>query len=189
MKKLFIMMFMGVALTSVAQNRCFRAVQCDSARACRQICPMSCRADSAMKLNLSEKDQKVYNELRASYEKEAQEIREKYGCEQRTKGVQLTEEQMDKNHRNRFAAKKAMAELKEVYYGKFRKILTPSQAARALNLKGNGCVRQGKALGCNGKGHGRHAKNFRGKGRGMNNGDPSCDRNRPCCNNCPVAAN
>lgn len=149
MKKIILMMFMGVALTSVAQPRC--------------ICPA--QKDSAMCLNLSEKDQKAYDELYESYTQKAKAVREKYGCDRMQKGVKPTDEQMDKMHRNRLASRKAMADLQEEYYGKFRKILTPAQAAKVLKLNHRNAGRHQAAAGRGGRKHCGQQKNFCNKGR------------------------
>ena len=138
MKKyiLFLSLFAGVALSSVAQST-------PGGRFCKQdTCRASLRDKTrtrgmevcGIQNSLSEEDRKKFQTLHESYQKDMAAIREKYPCAVKQKGVCRTEEQQDECMKNRLAAKKAIADLQSEYYTKFRKILTPRQTAQVLGM-------------------------------------------------------
>lgn len=161
MKKLIILLFASMALTVSAQ-------QAESGKGPRGERPRGeMRQVKKQKgFNLSEEDKKTFDALNEEYKKECKAIREKYRCEKVEKGQKLTDEQMEARNKNRFACRKAMLDLQEKYYSKYRKVLTPAQASMVLKMY-NGAPRQKFAQGKNAKkGKGKAApRGKRGQGQ------------------------
>lgn len=168
MKKLLILLFASMALTVSAQQ----AKSGNGPRGERPRGEMR-QANKQKGFNLSEEDKNTFDALNEEYKKDRKAIREKYRGEKVEKGQKLTDEQLDARMKNRFACRKAMLELEEKYYPKYRKVLTPAQTAMVLNMY-NAAPRQKFAQGKNakmgkGKGapRGKRGQGQRGQGQGM----------------------
>ena len=111
--------------------------------------------------SVKEEDKEAFKALMKEYHTERKAVAEKYRGKKLEKGQKPTEEQMDGFMKQGYAKRKALLELEEKYYGKFRKFLAPWQAAQAVKVDGfNGQQNNRKASrgGEKGKKQGRGAK-------------------------------
>ncbi|MBO5675814.1 MAG: hypothetical protein J6S07_05765, partial [Bacteroidaceae bacterium] len=110
---------------------------------------------------------------------ERKAVMEKNRGKKLEKGQKPTEEQMDAFMKQGYANRKALLELEEKYYGKFRKFLAPWQAAQAVKVDGfNG----NKAHGFR---KGQKAQNNRHGHMGQKGcNDQKCKEGQKCNNEC-----
>ena len=91
--------------------------------------------------NLKEEDKEAFKALMKEYHAERKAVMEKNRGKKLEKGQKPTEEQMDAFMKQGYAVRKALLDLEEKYYGKFRKFLAPWQAAQTEEILGeNFCV-------------------------------------------------
>ncbi len=103
-----------------------------------------------MHFELKQEDREAFKTLLNEYRQEVKAVRAKYHVAKERKGTELTEAEMDANMKNRFACRKALVDLNEKYYAKFRKMLPPRQASRMLQSgkgRGNGQFHNGQKHG------------------------------------------
>lgn len=132
MKKLIIFMFAAMTLGVSAQQ----AESVKGPRGQRPFAEMR-QAKAQKGFNLSEENQKIFKALNEEYKKEREAIRKKYQNEKLEKDQKPTEKQMDARMENRMACRKALLDLQEKYYPKYRKVLTPQQTAQVLKMFDN----------------------------------------------------
>lgn len=155
MKKYLILLFATLALTVNAQQE-----QRDKAprreRAERGMAHMGMNSKDNLWKNLKEEDKEAFKALMKEYHGERKAVMEKNKGQKLEKGQKPTEEQMDAFMKQGYANRKALLDLEEKYYGKFRKFLAPWQAAQAVKVDGfNGQRNNHKAFrgGNHGKKH------------------------------------
>ena len=155
MKKYLILLFATLALTVNAQQE-----QRDKAprreRAERGMAHMGMNSKANLWKNLKEEDKEAFKALMKEYHGERKAVMEKNRGQKMEKGQKPTEEQMDAFMKQGYANRKALLDLEEKYYGKFRKFLAPWQAAQAVKVDGfNGQRNNHKAFrgGNHGKKH------------------------------------
>lgn len=137
MKKLFLLLFATVALSVSAQQNGQRGPQ-------RQGGAPGMMQKKEIEVKPEHKD--AFEALKKEYNDAKKELYAKYRGEMPKRGEKPTDEQMDANMKLLMARSKALVELNEKYYPKFREILTPMQAAQFLQLWGNSFnQRQGAA--------------------------------------------
>ena len=106
--------------------------------------------------SVKEEDKEAFKALMKEYHAERKAVMEKNRGKKLEKGQKPTEEQMDAFMKQGYANRKALLDLEEKYYGKFRKFLAPRQAAQAVKVDGfNGQRNNHKAFrgGNHGKKH------------------------------------
>ncbi|MBR6699768.1 MAG: hypothetical protein IKL71_07125 [Bacteroidaceae bacterium] len=128
MKKYLILLFAALALNVSAQDT--QGSNSEKREGAKR--GMMHRGKKDFTANLSEEAKKTYEALAKEYSQEKKAIREKYRIQKPEKGQKPTEAQMDEIMEKRYACRKALLNLEEKYYGKFRKFLTPWQAAQAV---------------------------------------------------------
>lgn len=181
MRKLFVFLFVGITLALSAQpaHRQGGEKFHGGARHAKMK-----KMDWAKHYDVKAEDTVAFKALCKEYFQEKKAIQEKYRGEKLQKGVKPTEEQMDDFMKNRIAKEKAQLALKEKYYAKFRRMLSPWHAARLLQLTGDNGGRQnmrpGKADGRHGKPH-RDAHLKHGKKERMEKGKCQAEK-KDCCN-------
>lgn len=150
MKKLLILLVMGMTLTAGAQQ----AHKSDTTKCEKCGQGAAHKKKGGMHFELKQEDREAFKALLDEYRQERNAVREKYHVGKAKKDTELTEAEMDANMRNRFACRKALLALNEKYYAKFRKMLPPCQAARVLQPgKGHGQFHKGQ----------KHGKGMHGK--------------------------
>jgi Spy/CpxP family protein refolding chaperone len=137
MKKLFLLLFASVALSVSAQQEGPRGPQ-------RQGGASGMMQKKEIEVKPEHKD--AFEALKKEYYEAKKELRAKYSGEMPKRGEKPTEEQMDANMKKHMAYSKALVELNEKYYPKFREILTPMQAAQFLQLWGNSFNQQRQGM-------------------------------------------
>lgn len=128
MKKIFLLLFATLALSVSAQQNGQRGPQ-------RQGGAPGMMQQREIKVKPEHKD--AFEALKKEYNDAKKELYAKYRGEMPKRGEKPTDEQMDANMKLLMARSKALVELNEKYYPKFREILTPMQAAQFLQLWGN----------------------------------------------------
>ena len=143
MKKIFLLLFAIVALSVSAQQNAQRGPQ-------RQGGAPGMMQQREIKVKPEHKD--AFEALKKEYNDAKKELYAKYRGEMPKRGEKPTDEQMDANMKLLMARSKALVELNEKYYPKFREILTPMQAAQFLQLWGNSFNQRQGAAGRQGAG-------------------------------------
>ena len=128
MKKIFLLLFATVALSVSAQQNGQRGPQ-------RQGGAPGMMQQREIKVKPEHKD--AFEALKKEYNDAKKELYAKYRGEMPKRGEKPTDEQMDANMKMLMARSKALVELNEKYYPKFRKMLNPFQTAQVLKLWGN----------------------------------------------------
>ena len=138
MKKYLILLFAALALNVNAQNdnKC-NASQCEGAKRGMIHQHRGKKHSKAMLWkSVKEEDKEAFKSLMKEYHAERKAVAEKYRGKKLEKGQNPTEEQMDGFMKQGYAMRKALLNLEEKYYGKFRKFLAPRQAAQAVKVNG-----------------------------------------------------
>ena len=155
MKKYLILLFATLALTvNAQQEHRDKAPRRDKAE--RGMVHMGMNHKAKLWKNLKEEDKEAFKALMKEYHAERKAVMEKNRGKKLEKGQKPTEEQMDAFMKQGYANRKALLDLEEKYYGKFRKFLAPWQAAQAVKVDGfNGQRNNHKAFrgGNHGKKH------------------------------------
>ena len=155
MKKYLILLFATLALTvNAQQEHRDKAPRRDKAE--RGMVHMGMNHKAKLWKNLKEEDKEAFKALMKEYHAERKAVMEKNRGKKLEKGQKPTEEQMDAFMKQGYANRKALLDLEEKYYGKFRKFLAPRQAAQAVKVDGfNGQRNNHKAFrgGNHGKKH------------------------------------
>ena len=155
MKKYLILLFATLALTvNAQQEHRDKAPRRDKAE--RGMVHMGMNHKAKLWKNLKEEDKEAFKALMKEYHAERRAVMEKNRGKKLEKGQKPTEEQMDAFMKQGYANRKALLDLEEKYYGKFRKFLAPRQAAQAVKVDGfNGQRNNHKAFrgGNHGKKH------------------------------------
>ena len=129
MKKSFLMLFLGMTLSvSAQQENGQRGPQ-------RQGGAPGMMQKREIEVKPEHKD--AFEALKKEYNDAKKELYTKFRGEMPQRGQKPTDEQMDANMKMLMARSKALVELNEKYYPKFREILTPMQTAQFLELWGN----------------------------------------------------
>ncbi len=129
MKKIFLLLFASVALSvSAQQENGQRGPQ-------RQGGAPGMMQKREIEVKPEHKD--AFEALKKEYNDAKKELYTKFRGEMPQRGQKPTDEQMDTNMKMLMARSKALVELNEKYYPKFREILTPMQTAQFLELWGN----------------------------------------------------
>ena len=152
MKKIFLLLFATIALSvSAQQQNAQRGPQ-------RQGGAPGMMQQREIQVKPEHKD--AFEALKKEYNDAKKELYAKYRGEMPKRGEKPTDEQMDANMKLLMARSKALVELNEKYYPKFREILTPMQAAQFLQLWGNSFNQRQGAAGRQGAGQqgGQRAK-------------------------------
>ena len=129
MKKLFLLLFASVALSVSAQQEGPRGPQ-------RQGGAPGMMQKKEIEVKPEHKD--AFEALKKEYYEAKKEVYGKYHGEMPKRGEKPTEEQMDAFMKKGYANRKALLDLEEKYYGKFRKFLAPWQAAQAVKVEATG---------------------------------------------------
>ena len=128
--------------------------------------------------SVKEEDKEAFKALMKEYHAERKAVAEKYRGKKLEKGQKPTEEQMDAFMKQGYAKRKALLELEEKYYGKFRKFLAPWQAAQAVKVD----APSNKAHGFR---KGQKAQNNRHGHMGQKGcNDQKCKEGQKCKNEC-----
>lgn len=170
MKKYLILLFATLALTvNAQQEHRDKATRRDKAE--RGMVHMGMNHKAKLWKNLKEEDKEAFKALMKEYHAERKAVMEKNRGKKLEKGQKPTEEQMDAFMKQGYANRKALLDLEEKYYGKFRKFLAPRQAAQAVKVDGfNGQRNNHKAF----RG-GNHGKKQFGKKHHDAKGGAKCD--------------
>ena len=91
----------------------------------------------ARTIEVAPEHKEAFEALKKEYAEAKKEVYGKYRGEMPKRGEKPTEEQMDTRMKNHMACQKALVELQEKYYPKFRKMLNPFQTAQVLKLWGD----------------------------------------------------
>lgn len=91
-----------------------------------QIVECQCK-DIVSELKLDDAKAKSFTETYKSYHDELKAARDKYGKRNTKKRSELTDDEIEQEILNRFAMSKQIVTVREKYYKKFRKTLTPRQ--------------------------------------------------------------
>ncbi|MDE5845036.1 MAG: hypothetical protein K2H44_06610 [Muribaculaceae bacterium] len=86
-------------------------------------------------LKLKGDDAKKFTKLYTEYRRKIHNALEKNSIPFKCENTKLTDEQIDKNIRARFASSREMLEIREQYYPKFLKIITPAQYEKLNKLE------------------------------------------------------
>ena len=132
MKKLFLMLFLGMTLSVSAQQEGERGGQMRE----RQRQGMM-QGRQQKEVEVAPEHKEAFEALKKEYAEAKKEVYGKFRGEMPKRGEKPTDEQMDTRMKNHMACQKALVELQEKYYPKFRKMLNPFQAAQVLELWGN----------------------------------------------------
>ena len=128
------MLFVGMALSASAQNApqvdkqdCKKGPQCEKQQMGPKCDQKGLQCDP---FGLSDKDAEKFKATFQKYMADKKAVFDKYKCEKPENGQRLTDEQMDKKMKERFAVERELLAVKEKYYSEFRKFLTARQAAQ-----------------------------------------------------------
>ena len=132
MKKLFLLLFLGMTLSASAQQNGERGGQMRE----RQRQGMM-QGRQQREIEVAPENKEAVEALKKEYTEAKKEVYKKFRGEMPKRGEKPTEAQMDTRMKNHMACQKALVELQEKYYPKFRKMLNPFQAAQVLELWGN----------------------------------------------------
>lgn len=138
MKKLFILLFAALALNVSAQDaQGGNSEKREGAKRGMMHQQRGKNNPKAMLLkSVKEEDKEAFKALMKEYHAERKAVMEKNRGKKLEKGQKPTEEQMDEFMKQGYAMRKALLNLEEKYYGKFRKFLAPWQAAQAVKVDG-----------------------------------------------------
>lgn len=138
MKKLFILLFAALALNVSAQDvQGGNSEKREGAKRGMMHQQRGKNNPKAMLLkSVKEEDKEAFKALMKEYHTERKAVMEKNRGKKLEKGKKPTEEQMDEFMKQGYAMRKALLNLEEKYYGKFRKFLAPWQAAQAVKVDG-----------------------------------------------------
>lgn len=182
MKKLFILLFAALALNVSAQDA--QGVNSEKREGAKRGMMHQQRGKNTPKAMLlksvKEEDKEAFKALMKEYHAERKAVMEKNRGKKLEKGQKPTEEQMDEFMKQGYAVRKALLDLEEKYYGKFRKFLAPWQAAQSVKVDGfNGRQNNRKASrgGHHSKKH--HDAKCNGKGDACHKKD--CSKTQGCC--------
>ena len=138
MKKYLILLFAALALNvNAQQEQQGRGPKREGAK--RGMVHMGKDKDAKANLwkSVKEEDKEAFKALMKEYHGERKAVMEKNKGQKFEKGQKPTEEQMDAFMKQGYANRKALLDLEEKYYGKFRKFLAPWQAAQAVKVENN----------------------------------------------------
>ena len=130
MKKLFLMLFLGMTLSVSAQQEGERGGHMRERQGMMQ-------GRQQKEIEVAPEHKEAFEALKKEYAEAKKEVYGKYRGEMPKRGEKPTEEQMDTRMKNHMACQKALVELQERYYPKFRKMLNPFQTAQVLKLWGD----------------------------------------------------
>lgn len=83
------------------------------------------------KLSLKGDSAEIFENTYLEYRRKIHDALESHkGIRGARRGKRLTEDQVESNIKNRFACARAILDIREKYYGRFRKVLSPSQYER-----------------------------------------------------------
>ena len=133
MKKLFLMLFLGMTLSVSAQQEGERGGQMRE----RQRQGMM-QGRQQKEIEVAPEHKEAFEALKKEYHAERKAVMEKNKGQKLEKGQKPTEEQMNAFMKQSYAKRKALLDLEEKYYGKFRKFLAPWQAAQAVKVEAPG---------------------------------------------------
>ena len=139
MKKYLILLFAALALNvNAQQEQQGRGPKRDGAK--RGMVHMGKDKDAKANLwkSVKEEDKEAFKALMKEYHGERKAVMEKNKGQKLEKGQKPTEEQMNAFMKQSYAKRKALLDLEEKYYGKFRKFLAPWQAAQAVKVEAPG---------------------------------------------------
>jgi hypothetical protein len=128
--------------------------------------------------SVKEEDKEAFKALMKEYHAERKVVMEKNRGKKLEKGQKPTEEQMDAFMKQGYANRKALLDLEEKYYGKFRKFLAPRQAAQAVKVDAPGNKAHGFRKGQKAQNN-RHGHMTQ---KGCN--DQKCKEGQKCKNEC-----
>ena len=138
MKKYLILLFAALALNvNAQQEQQGRGPKREGAK--RGMVHMGKDKDAKANLwkSVKEEDKEAFKALMKEYHGERKAVMEKNKGQKLEKGQKPTEEQMNAFMKQSYAKRKALLDLEEKYYGKFRKFLAPWQAAQAVKVENN----------------------------------------------------
>ena len=130
MKKLFLMLFLGMTLSVSAQQEGERGGHMRERQGMMQ-------GRQQKEIEVAPEHKEAFEALKKEYAEAKKEVYGKYRGEMPKRGEKPTDEQMDTRMKNHMACQKALVELQEKYYPKFRKMLNPFQTAQVLKLWGD----------------------------------------------------
>ena len=139
MKKYLILLFAALALNvNAQQEQQGRGPKRDGAK--RGMVHMGKDKDAKANLwkSVKEEDKEAFKALMKEYHAERKAVMKKNRGKKLEKGQKPTEEQMNAFMKQSYAKRKALLDLEEKYYGKFRKFLAPWQAAQAVKVEAPG---------------------------------------------------
>lgn len=82
-----------------------------------------------------EKSIERFSEIYAEYNTRMREIRNEFKAVRPEKGEKQTDEQIEKNILNRFAMSRAILDVREQFYPRFREVLSPRQVQQLYNFE------------------------------------------------------
>lgn len=180
MKKTIFMLLMSMALSASAQNapqqdkqECKKGQQCEK----KHMGPKCDQKPQCDPFGLSDKDAEKFKATFEKYMAEKKAVFDKHQFPKPENGQRLTDEQMDKKMKERFAVERELLAVKEKYYSEFRKFLTARQAAQLFQHK------QGKGMhkGHNNRGFFKKGKMNKGMMPGCDKKEGQCDKKGPQC--------
>ena len=136
MKKYLILLFATLVLNvNAQQDKCCDTPECKKTEAGNVHKGKNPKA--GFWKSQKEEDKEAFKGLMKEYHADRKAVMEKYRGEKAKRGEKPTEKQMDARMKNHMACQKALVELQEKYYPKFRKMLNPFQTAQVLKLWDN----------------------------------------------------
>ena len=134
MKNLILLFFLCATMSVSAQNdkKCCEQTKCEQPNHDKKGHDRKART-----IEVAPEHKEAFEALKKEYAEAKKEVYKKYRGEKAKRGEKPTEEQMDARMKNHMACQKALVELQEKYYPKFRKMLNPFQTAQVLKLWGD----------------------------------------------------
>ena len=134
MKNLILLFFLCATMSVSAQNdkKCCEQTKCEQSNHDKKGHDRKART-----IEVAPEHKEAFEALKKEYAEAKKEVYKKYRGEKAKRGEKPTEEQMDARMKNHMACQKALLELQEKYYPKFRKMLNPFQTAQVLKLWGD----------------------------------------------------
>lgn len=155
MKKTIFMLLVSMALSASAQNapqqdkqECKKGQQCEK----KHMGPKCDQKPQCDPFGLSDKDAEKFKATFEKYMAEKKAVFEKHQFPKPENGQRLTDEQMDKKMKERFAVERELLAVKEKYYSEFRKFLTARQTAQLFQHKQGKGMHKGMMQRCGKKG-------------------------------------
>ncbi len=180
MKKTIFMLLVSMALGASAQNApqqdkqdCKKGQQCEK----KHMGPKCDQKPQCDPFGLSDKDAEKFKATLEKYMAEKKAVFDKHQFPKPENGQRLTDEQMDKKMKERFAVERELLAVKEKYYSEFRKFLTARQAAQLFHDKQD----KGMHKGHNNRGFFKHGKMQKGMMPGCDKKEGQCDKKGPQC--------